>query len=102
MQRVLAVVMVTALVCGCARSEVGGSVQYIDEGGRVSEAYKAECLGQCLEVSADGKCVSFARGISEVCLNYLSNAKLLKPVQGDGSIFVSGTKAGGDINLKTD
>lgn len=85
----------------CVTTKVGGTVSYKDDEGRVTESYLADCLGQCSKISPDGKCVQFHTDVSQVCLNYLSKAKLLKPVQGDNSVFIGGNAtSGGNINIK--
>lgn len=86
----------------CVNSGVGGQVSYRNDAGRVTENYTADCNGQCTRISPDGKCVEFTADISSICLNYLSKAKLLKPVQGDNSVFIGGgVKSGGDVNFQT-
>ena len=75
-------------VTGCVSSGVSGQVGYKDEAGKITEKYSAECEGQCKTISQDGKCIEFAAGISNICMNYLIQVNNQKGKKVNNSVFI--------------
>ena len=71
MKALLLILSVT--LSGCAGSVVGGDRNYGKNNELVSR-YDT-CKGACLEISSDGNCVEFTKGISDVCIDYFNNIK---------------------------